>query len=47
MFSVMFSMLGMTMGVFILPQDMPHDTASGDGDMGGDDGEGFDFDLGF
>lgn len=47
MFSMMFSMLGMTMSSFIPPQDIPQDVASGDGDMGGDDGGGFDFDIGF
>ena len=46
MFSMMFSMLGMTMASFISPQDMPQDTASGEGDIGGDGG-GFDFDIGF
>lgn len=47
MFSMMFSILGMTMGSFIPPQDMPQDAVDGDnGDMG-DDGGGFDFDIGF
>ena len=47
MFSMMFSMLAMTMSSFISPQDMPQDTASGDENMGGDDRGGFDFDIGF
>lgn len=47
MFSMMFSILGMTMSSFISPQDMPQDAASGDEDMGGDDGGGFDFNVGF
>ena len=45
MVSMMFSMLGMTMSSFIPSQDMPQD-AGEDGDMG-DDGGGFDFDIGF
>jgi len=45
MFSMMFSMLGMTMASFIPPQDMPQDVGS-EGDMGSDEG-GFDFDVGF
>ena len=48
MFSMMFSMLGMTMDSFIPPQDMPQDAAGGDVDVGGSgDGGGFDFDIGF
>ena len=46
MFSMMFSMLGMTMASFIPPQDMPQDAGS-QGDMGGNDEGGFDFDVGF
>ena len=45
MFSMMFSMLGMTMGNFVSTEDMPHDMSDGaDADGGGDD---FDFDIGF
>ena len=48
MFSMMFSMLGMTMASFIAPQDMPQDAASGEGDVdNSNDGGGFDFDIGF
>ena len=43
MFSMMFSILGMTMSSFISPQD----TVSGDEYMGSDNGGGFDFDIGF
>lgn len=47
MFSMIFSMLGMTMASFLPPQDMPHNTDS-EGDVSSDDGDGgFDFDVGF
>ena len=41
MFSMMLSMLGMSMSGFIPPQDMPQDTVDED------DGGGFNFDVGF
>ena len=45
MFSMMFSMVGMSMTNFISPQDMPQDMSDGaEMDSGGD---GFDFDIGF
>jgi len=45
MFSMMFSMLGMTMTNFIPAEDMPQDAGS-EGDIDSDGG-GFDFDIGF
>jgi hypothetical protein len=47
MFSMMFSMLGMTMARLIPPHDMPQNAANGDNGGMGDDGGGFDFDIGF
>ena len=45
MFSMMFSMIGMTMGSFVSTEDMPQDMSDGaNADSGGDD---FDFDIGF
>jgi DNA-binding PadR family transcriptional regulator len=45
MFSMMFSMIGMSMDSFVSPEDMPQDMSDGaDVDSGGD---GFDIDIGF
>jgi DNA-binding HxlR family transcriptional regulator len=45
MFSLMFSMIGMSMTSFIPPADIPQDMSDG-GDMDGG-GDGFDIDIGF
>ena len=45
MFSMMFSMIGMTMPNFVSPQDMPQDVGSEEGTNSAEDG--FDFDIGF
>ena len=51
MFSMMFSMLGMSMGDYVPAESMPENAGESDmdgGDMdGGDMGGGFDFDVGF
>ena len=51
MFSMMFSMLGMSMGDYVpaesMPEDMDAGTDSADAGAGDMDGGGFDFDIGF
>ncbi len=46
MFSMMFSMIGMTMSDYVAPENMPDVGDTGIDDGGMDDG-GFDFDIGF
>ena len=46
MFSMMFSMIGMSMTSFIPLEDIPQDMSDG-GDMDGVGGDGFDIDIGF
>jgi hypothetical protein len=46
MFSMMFSMIGMSMTSFISPEDMPQDMSDG-GDMDNGGGDEFDIDIGF
>ena len=51
MFSMMFSMLGMSMGDYVpaesMPEDMDTGTDGADAGAGDMDGGGFDFDIGF
>lgn len=50
MFSMMFSMMGMAMSDYVPADQMPEGADAGDageGDVGMDDGGGFDFDIGF
>ena len=49
MFSMMFSMIGATMGDYVPAEDMPEgmDEAGDHGDGGGMDDGGFDIDIGF
>ena len=48
MFSMMFSLIGMSMSDFVPAEDIPADMESGDGgDAGGMDDGGFDIDIGF
>lgn len=46
MFSMMFSMIGMTMTDYVPTDSIPEDSGAGGGDSAMDDG-GFDFDIGF